>query len=146
VTPTDPATPTVPGPTETATVTISPFPFALRLNQVTFTQNFANPAVGCAWQGLAGQVYDAAGQPLTGIQVHVFGGNNIDLFATSGTDSRYGPSGWEIPVGTAIDNLIYYVELQTQQGTIISPTVQVQFQGDCARNLAIVDFEQTRPF
>jgi hypothetical protein len=41
---------------------------------------------------------------------------------------------------------MYYVELQSQGGTIISDTVQVTFPGGCDGNLAIVNFEQTRPF
>jgi hypothetical protein len=39
------------------------------------------------------------------------------------------------------------VELQSQQGTIISPQVTVTYEGgNCSKNLALVNFEQTRPF
>lgn len=145
VSPTFTPTVTPTGPTATFTATVSPFPFVLRDNQVIFTSNFANTA-GCAWQGMGGQVFDLNDQPLVGVRVHVFDGFSVDLYATSGTNTLYGTSGWEIPVETTISTKTYLIELQSPQGTVISPTVQVTFPQDCARNLAIVNFEQTRPF
>ncbi|MFQ3567081.1 MAG: hypothetical protein SNJ59_08770 [Aggregatilineales bacterium] len=128
--------PTVPPP--------SPFPFDVRENQVIFTSNFAN-AAGCAWQGIGGQVFDINGQPLSQIRVHVFG-SGVDAFAVSGSNTLYGPSGWEIPVSNFINTNTYIVELQSATGTIISPQVQVTFTSDCTRNLALVNFQQNRPF
>lgn len=122
----------------------SPFPFVVKDNQVIFTTNFAN-AAGCAWQGIGGQVFDTNGQPLPGIRVHVFG-NGLDVFATSGSNTLYGPSGYEIAVANTIGNNTYLVELQTDQGTIIAPQQAVSFPSDCARNLALVNFQQSRPF
>lgn len=122
----------------------SPFPFDWKDGQVIYTTNFANTA-GCAWQGIGGQVFDLNDQPLTQIRIHVFG-SGIDTYAVSGSNTLYGISGWEIPVSNAVSTNTYLVELQTSQGTIISPQVQVTFTGDCSRNLALVNFEQTRPF
>jgi hypothetical protein len=140
-TPTPTETPS--GPTATFTATTSPFPFDLRENQVIFTQNFANTA-GCAWQGIGGQVFDLSGNPLPGLQVHVYGGD-IDRFIQSGANTLYGPAGWEQQVANAINTNRYYVELVTSQGTTVSPRVEVTFPSDCARNLALVNFIQTRP-
>lgn len=122
----------------------SPFPFDWKDGQVIYTTNFANTA-GCAWQGLGGQVFDLNDQPLTQIRVHVFG-SGIDTYAVSGSNTLYGISGWEIPVSNAVSGNTYLVELQTSQGTIVSPQVQVTFTSDCSRNLALVNFKQTRPF
>ena len=152
-----------PGPTPTATATFtptntdvptaapsptgptpSPYPFALSDAQPNFTVNFANTA-GCAWQGIGGQVYDVNGNPLTNIRVHVFG-QNFDQYTSSGTNSLYGVSGWEISVGTTISASTFVVELLSAQGTLISPSITVAFPGDCSRNLALVNFSQTRPF
>lgn len=142
-TPQPTATPT--GPTPTLAPTTSPFPFALREGQVILTQNFAN-AAGCAWEGLGGQVFDLNGNPLaTGLQVHVFG-SNIDRYVQVGSNTLYGPAGWEQPVDTAINTNTYFVELLSAQGTVISDRIQVTFPGDCAQNVAIVNFVQTRPF
>jgi hypothetical protein len=122
----------------------SPFPFDWKDGQVIYTTNFANTA-GCAWQGIGGQVFDLNDQPLGQIRIHVFG-SGVDTYAVSGSNTLYGISGWEIPVSNAVLANSYLVELQTSQGTIISPQVQVTFAGDCSRNLALVNFKQTRPF
>lgn len=154
VEPTQPPSPTQAGPTATFTPaptlpplvtgpTESPFPFAAR-DQVVFTQNFANTA-GCNWQGIGGQVFDLNNQPLVNIRVHVFG-SGVDLFAVSGSNTLYGVSGWEIQLTNGITTNSYVVELQSAQGTIISPQIAINFPADCARNLAVVNFVQTRPF
>lgn len=123
--------------------TPSPFPFTLR-DQVIFTANFANSA-GCLWQGVGGQVFDINGVPLTGIRVHVFG-SGVDAFAVSGSNTLYGQSGWEIQLANTVSTNTYLVELQTSTGTLVSPQVQIVFPADCGRNLALVNFVQTRPF
>lgn len=152
ITPTLPATatevptepPTVEGQAALPTQPPSPFPFRLRNNQVAFTNNFANSA-GCQWQGFGGAVFDLNGQPLNEIRVHVYG-DNVDLYTTSGTNTLYGQGGWEVQVANGINTNTYYVELQSQGGTVISDTVQVTFPGGCETNLAVANFEQTRPF
>jgi hypothetical protein len=142
-TPLPSATPT--GPSPTAPPTISPFPFQLREPNIIFTQNFAN-AAGCAWQGLGGQVFGLDGNPLPGLQIHVFGGDGTaDFFTQSGSNTLYGPAGWEQPVDNVINTRTYFVEVLSAQGTVVSDRVQVTFPGDCAQNLALVNFVQTRP-
>ncbi|MBE2183547.1 MAG: hypothetical protein IAE89_08995 [Anaerolineae bacterium] len=139
-----------PGPTAvsfTPQATVPPpsaFPFEVRDDQVIFTTNFANIA-GCAWQGIGGQVFSIDGSPLPGIRVHVFG-NGLELFADSGSNTLYGPSGWEIAVSNVVNTGTYLVELQTPQGTIISPQKSVTFSANCGSNLALVNFRQNRPF
>lgn len=123
--------------------TPSPFPFTLR-DQIVFTQNFTNTA-GCLWQGIGGRVFDSNGSDLQGIRVHVFG-NGIDAFAVSGSNTLYGPSGWEIQLANTVSASTFIVELQTPTGTLVSPQIQVTFPADCARNVALVNFVQTRPF
>lgn len=137
-----PPTETPSGPTSTPEPTLSPFLYDLRNGQVIFTQNFANTA-GCAWQGLGGQVFDINGLPLNGLRIHVFN-NQFDQFVDSGSNSLYGAGGWEVPVGSVISTNIYFVELLSPGGTVISPRVQVGFPSDCLKNLALVNFEQKR--
>ncbi len=105
----------------------------------SFTLNFANSA-GCSFQGIGGQVFDVNGEPLNGIRVQVLG-QNFENFTVSGSNTFYGAGGWEIALDTSV-----IVSLQTPAGTTISPQVTVAFPGDCARNLALVNFIQTRPF
>ncbi len=140
-TPLPTATPT--GPTPVPTEAPSPFPFQLRDDSVIFTQNFANTA-GCAWQGVGGQVFGLDGNPLSGLQIHVFG-SDVDMFRQAGENTLYGPAGWEHKVADTINNTTYFVQLHSAQGTIISDRIQVTFPSDCAQNLALIYFVQTRP-
>ncbi len=150
-TPTETFTPsmTPTGPTPTLTDTPSPFPFVVRGGRATFTVNFANTA-GCAWQGIGGQVFGIGQQGLLGYQVRVTGGGlgegGAGVIVSSGSNTLYGPSGWEINVAGATNNQTYFVELLSPTGTVISPTVQVAFPNNCSQNLALVNFEQTRSF
>ncbi len=143
-TPQPSATPT--GPSQTPSPTISPYPFKLREDAVILTQNVMNTA-GCAWQGLGGQVFGLDGNPLPGLQIHIFGADgDIDSFRQSGENSLYGAAGWEQPVGNTISARTYFVQLLSPQGTPVSERIQVTFPSDCTQNLAIVNFVQTRPF
>jgi len=137
-----PTTAPTDGPSPTVAPTVDPYLYALRQGQVIFTQNFANTAA-CAWQGLGGQVFNTEGTPLNGLKVHVFG-NNLDRTVDSGTNSLYGPGGWEVPVDNKISAQTYYVELLSPGGTVVSARIQVTFPSDCARNVALVNFIQTR--
>jgi hypothetical protein len=142
VSPTAQPTETPTGPSPTAPPTVSPFLFDLREGQPIFTSNFANSA-GCAWQGIGGQVFDMAGSPMVGLRLHIFGGD-IDRRVDSGSNSLYGPSGWEMPVDNKINPNTYYVELESQAGTVISPRISITFPSDCTQNLALVNFIQVR--
>lgn len=117
-----------------------PLVYELRDEQVIYTGNFAN-AAGCAWQGVGGQVFDADDQPLLDVRVHVFG-TGIDVFTTSGSNTLYGLSGWEVPLGTTLNSNSYIVEVQSADGAIISPQINLFFTSDCAKNLALVSFQQ----
>ncbi|MCB9453744.1 MAG: hypothetical protein H6672_20125 [Anaerolineaceae bacterium] len=145
ISPTPTATATSTAPTNTPEPTLSPFLFELRDNQVIFTENFQNRAsVGCAWQGIAGQVFDENGNPLNGLQVHVFG-VDVDRIVTSGDNTLIGSSGWEVPVDNKINGNTYQVELRSQLGTVVSQLITVTFPQDCSKNLALVNFRRTRP-
>lgn len=142
ISPTPLPTETPTGPTPTLAPTQNPYLFELRQGQVILTQNFANTA-GCAWQGLGGQVFNTEGTPLNGLKIHVFG-TNFDRTVDSGSNSLYGPGGWEVPVDNKINAQSYYVELLSPGGTVVSARIQVTFRSDCARNVALVNFIQTR--
>ncbi|MCB9457363.1 MAG: hypothetical protein H6671_15360 [Anaerolineaceae bacterium] len=145
ISPSPTPTATSTAPTNTPEPTLSPFLFELRDNQVIFTENFQNRAsVGCAWQGIAGQVFDENGSPLNGLRVHVFGGD-VDRTVTSGDNTLIGASGWEVPVDNKINGNTYQVELMSAVGTIVSQRITVTFAQDCSKNLALVNFRRTRP-
>lgn len=138
ITETSNVTPTPGTPTATPP---PPYIFSQR-GETRFSSNFAN-TLGCAWQGIGGQVFDLQGiEMTTPYQIHVYGGG-IDQVVNTGSNSIYGPSsGWEVQVSSATNTNTYFVELRTSFGTVVSAPVQVTFAQDCTRNVALVDFVQ----
>lgn len=141
VSPTPSDTPT---PTQTLTPTVtstrSPFDYELQNASVTYTTNFANTA-GCDWAGIAGQVFDIRGGARIGLRVHVFG-SGIDEYVISGSNTDYGPSGWERMVDTQPNEGTYYVQLEAADSRLLSEIVTVQMIPTCPKNLALVNFVQ----
>ncbi len=136
-------TPSPPGPAPTATNTESPYPFMLQPGTPTLRNNFAN-AQGCNWQGFGGQVIDQNGDPVIGVQVRISSAASGDMFTLSGTNSAYGPSGWEMAVGTEAVPGTYRVQLWVANQGELSPSVEITFPGSCDQNLALVNFVRTR--
>jgi hypothetical protein len=112
----------------------------LQNNKVRYQANFANSA-GCSWAGLAGQVFDINGNHQTGLRIHITGGG-IDDYVTTGSNTNYGASGWERSVNNAPTSGIFYVQLESSSGTLLSAVVTVQMYDDCEMNLALVNFVQ----
>ncbi len=143
-TPTATATPTPTvtpiGPTPTPT---TEFPFIVQPDSLILRANFAN-AAGCNWQGIAGQVTTTGGDPVIGVQVRVNGTDIEQRTTLTGTNTFYGPSGWEVVLGNQPRTGLYTVELWAN-GTRVSPVVEIVFPGSCQQNLATVNFIQTRP-
>lgn len=133
------------GPTVTFTPSLSPFPFNLRDQEVLYVENFANSA-GCSWQGVGGTVVDLNGNEFGAglFQVRVFS-DDIEITTLVGSNSLYGASGWEITVDSIINSDIYFVRLETNTGTPVSPDIFIQFPSNCTENAAIVNFAQIRP-
>jgi len=150
-TPTNTRTPTS---TKTPSATIDPslptktppgFPFKIGENNPAYTANL-DASTGCNFQGIGGQVYDMNTQPLFNITINVSSPNGFNQSTTSGSNPRYGPSGWQVQTGANVSNATYLVELRTDKGVPLSPKVSVAFSGICDQNLALINFFQTRPF
>lgn len=139
-------TPSPTGPTPIPSATEIPYAFNLR-EDVRYTANFAN-TLGCAWQGIGGQVFRLDGIEFSGpYRVRVFNATNTFSQTVSiGTNTFYGPtSGWEIQVAPNVNAETYFVQLETEF-SVVSPRVQVTFAANCFGNVAIVNFVQTRQF
>jgi hypothetical protein len=103
--------------------------------------NFANPA-GCAWQGIAGQVTDGQGQPVLRLVVRVTGDGIKELMTTTGTNTLYGPSGWEVQLSRQPGSGRFRVELLSSDGVPLAAVVDISFPGTCEQNLALVNYVQ----
>ena len=100
--------------------------------------------MGCNWQGVAGQITTAQGEPIRGIEVRVRGDDIGEISVLSGTNTLYGQAGWEIKVADTLNNNRYQIELWTN-GVQVSPVVEMVFPNSCQQNLITINFIQTRP-
>jgi hypothetical protein len=153
-TPTVTSTPVIRGgsaPTQTTTAraatqpqyTLSPFPFTVK--PVKFTSNTTKE--GCDWQSIAGTVLDLSGRPIKGLAVRVTGSNgNIDEVQYSGTELRFGDSGFEVFLGAKPREDEYTVQLLGRTGAPISETVTINTKATCDQNVALVNFVQNHPY
>jgi hypothetical protein len=140
-TPTPTDTPT-PGPSATATATFSPFPFTKDSASPQYLQNFANSA-GCNWMGVAGEVLDLDGNPVTPGQfvVHVWD-SGIDQRVKAGDAPAYGPSGYEQFIFDAPRVQEHSIQLETSNGTAVSQVYRFQTRASCNQNLIWFIFVQ----
>ena len=137
------ASATPPSPMPVSAQSLSPYPFILQPHSLILRPNTANER-GCAWQGMAGLVTTARGEPVTGVLVRVRDEAGSELTTLSGGKDVYGPSGWEVALGEEPVEARYWVDLWAN-GVQVSPTVEVVFPGTCQSNLATLNFVQTRP-
>lgn len=140
-------TPTRTPVTPTATATASTKPYLVQPNSPLNTQNFAHPDQGCSWLGVAGQVFDRAGKPVSNLVVVVEGSLNnqvVDSVGMTGLNSAYGPGGYEAVIGnkTFPSEKTMTVTLYDLAGTALSDPVGITTYADCSKNLIIVNFKQ----
>lgn len=140
--PTNTVTPTPPGPLPP---TLAPYPFVVQPGTPLLRDSFADGTAGCEWQGVAGTVVDQRGEAVVGVEVRVRGDASGEQSVLAGTDTDYGPSGWEVRLSRTPRAERVTVDLWAD-GRIVSPTVEVLFSGVCAQNLALINFVQTRAF
>jgi hypothetical protein len=67
------------------------------------------------------------------------------LTAVSGSNTNYGPSGWEIRTSPNLSRSTYTVQMYRLDGTPLIAPVEVTFSGDCGSNLVLLSFRRIRP-
>lgn len=122
----------------------SPPPFIFGNQAPQFIAN--TNSLACAWQGIGGQVLDLAGQAyLNQLVVEVSGGGlPTAITRDTGSNTLFGPSGFEIQVANGINTATYFVKLKSRFGSDVSAPVQITFPGTCEGNLALINFTQLR--
>ncbi len=108
-----------------------------------------DPARGCDWMGVAGQVYDIQGAPIKGIRVYVravLDGSPIELIGMSGTALIYGESGYEIKLADQpiASNGQATIQLIDQAGLPLSSAYPFDTFDTCDENLILIDFQEIR--
>ena len=108
----------------------------------SYLQNYANNA-GCNWSGIAGVVWDLQGDPVDYGQyrVHIWG-SGIDARPVVGDAPVYGPSAYEQQVFDSPVVRDYNLQLETADGSLISPVYSVQTHASCSENLLFFTFLQ----
>src|SRR5215207_6095318 len=135
-------------PTKTAKPTSTPkAPFGGSFTQVEST--IIHPELACSWAGIGGTVVDANNSPIIGTVVVLSGtlnGSTIEQQTVIGINKKYGPSGFEVVVGTAPveSNKTLYVQLVDQQNIPLSDPVQITTSTECNKNLVMVRFKRNR--
>lgn len=107
--------------------------------------NWANQDLGCAWLGLAGQVFDLEGNPELGLIVEVGGtleGLPLLGLSITGMASVYGPGGYEIQLA---DHVVAsqgeaWVQIKNDSGETLSGRIFLETIDDCAQNLLLLNF------
>ena len=122
-------------------------PYVLQTNSPSYTENFAN-GQECSWHGIAGQVFDTEGAPQTGITVHLSGtldGQEIDLYAESGSADSYGPAGYEFVIGESpvtTTNTLWIQVYDEDAEAPLSEKIFLSTYNDCERNLILVNWNR----
>jgi len=151
VTPTFTATavPPTATPTLTSTPTEVPMTFAVQTGSPVYMVNFVRTSAGCNWSGIAGQVFDNSGKPLTGYIVKITGIYNsaaVSTIAVTGmvTGTPYGPSSYEVVLGTkALDSTdLLSIQLFDPSGNVLTTPLRFSTYADCSKNLVIINFKQ----
>jgi hypothetical protein len=133
-----PDTPT-PGPTAEA-------PFVVQPGSNVLVANFANES-GCAWMGVAGQVFDKDRNPLVGISVHVEGqlaGQLVDQSSLTGSNPRIGPAGYTVNLSDhpIASSGTMWIQLSDTAGLDLSEQVYFSTSADCDENLVFINWNE----
>ena len=134
-------------PTETFT---SSYLFQLQSKPAALSAYlFDSGRENCDWMGVAGQVYDQQGRPVTGMLVQMGGRleqNQLNLTTITGTAMNFGPGGFEFmlsdhPIESAGS---LWLQLVDQAYVPLSEKVYIDTSADCDLNLVILNFKQVR--
>jgi len=140
-------------PTESPTVepTATPLPtpsepFRMQLGSPSYLPAFTRPEEGCAWVGIAGQVFDPSGLPMENMAVVVkgfFNGQQVDAITLSGLGKLYGPGGYEVTIGTASADTVdaLTIQLVNDKFESMSEVYPLPTYNDCQKNLILVNFQ-----
>ena len=141
-----PAATFTPQPTFTATAV----PYHLQLMNPYYLSNFTHQELGCAWLGIAGQIFSSGGQVQLDILIKAGGemdGNPVEEemtmpMADPGIDLAYGPGGYELtlafsPVGS---ESTAWIQLFSLDGDPLSEKIYLTTFDDCQKNLILMNF------
>ncbi len=128
------------------------YPYVLHQSSPIAIANISHPDLGCNWMGVAGQVFDLSGAPVTGLLIRI-GGNLSgvsdpkEMLSLTGTALDYGREGYyeftlaDRPIASKQS---VWVQLVNQEYTPLSEKIYFDTFESCDKNLIIVNFKQVR--
>jgi hypothetical protein len=140
-----------PTPTATLMPTSTPTPppvvYSPQEGTPAYIANFARPAKGCNWLGVAGQVFGPDGLPVLNLIVSVkgkLGATEVDVFSMTGLPQGdpYGPGGYEIKLAdqTSSTNDSLTIQVFDLQAMPLSSPLSFNTFSECDKNLVIINF------
>ena len=150
-TPTNTPTPTnTLEPTETSVPTAdieSGTTFSIQEGSPSYETNTIHPDDGCNWLGVAGQVFDTDGSPVSGILVEaggIIGEEEISGLTLTGMAPDYGEGGYEIVLLNSpfASEEGIYIQLLDQANLPLTEQIYIQTYDTCDSNLIKLNFDQ----
>lgn len=110
-----------------------------------YLPNFTHPEQGCAWMGVAGQVFDNQALEVLGLTIvagNKYSGQESHRSAITGQTMAYGLGGYEILLSDkpVTSSQAYWVQVFDPQGQPLSKRIYFDTFDDCDRNLILVNF------
>lgn len=138
-------------PVPEETQTTGGMPFVISPGTPVSTSSGAfHPEEGCNWLGIAGQVFDLSGAPVSGQQVRIGGtlaGGVVDLLSLTGLANAYGRAGFyefklaDTPIAS---RETLWVQMLDQAGLAMSDKIYFDTFDTCEKNLVFINFRQVR--
>jgi hypothetical protein len=132
---------------EADVATVADYKYLVQEGTPSYLANFNYPDKGCAWQGVAGQVFSVSGEPIKYLIVKVFGtwnGGEVSKLAVTGMleGKVYGKGSYEIKLGNvAVDSSDpLFIQIFNSDGTPLSEPFQFSTKAKCNRNLVLINF------
>ena len=126
--------------------------FQIQEGSPAYISNFAHQEEGCDWLGVAGQIFDISGEPITDSSVVIkIGGtlNGEELTARTLTGMRegepYGAGGYEIVLSgaTIASSDTLWIQLASPSADLaLSEKIFFDTFDDCEKNLILITFVQ----
>ncbi len=121
-------------------------PYHLQTGTQRYIPAFTRLEQGCAWSGIAGQVFDSTGSGAAGVIVIITGkvdGKVVDQSGITESQSDYGPGGYEITLADHLpvsdEGLI--IQLFDAQGNALTDPTPFRMPASCDQNLVLINFQ-----
>ncbi|HOV07091.1 MAG TPA: hypothetical protein PLV27_07520 [Anaerolineaceae bacterium] len=121
--------------------------FSVQSGTPSYLANFNELDKGCAWQGVAGQVFGIDKRPIKYLIVKVFGtwnGEEVNQEAVTGmvAGKPYGKGGYEVVLGdVAVDSVgTLFIQLFDSNGVQLTEPFAFNTRAKCNRNLVLINF------